>query len=191
MNVFLLCLFKLNVKRGLEDYHKTFLELGLYLHDDNLLLVSVSSTERARQSWRTSQRERLFCRSMPLTLTRAPMEGSHMASCTKTPLCLHSASTQTPVLLQHHSHTTCLKTSLEQNIRKHLYLIKLGDVKCIYFFYLLIPKTSKQLPPPQKKEKQEKETQHVPEQLQIASFNSVFVFHYCVLQILILMYILK
>lgn len=104
MKVFLLCLFKLDVKRGLEDYHKTFLELGLYLNVFNLLLVSVSSTERARQSWRTSQQERLFYRSMPLMLTRAPMEESHMVSCTKTPLCLHSASTQTPVLL-HTIHT--------------------------------------------------------------------------------------
>lgn len=73
--------------------------------------------------------------------------------------------------------------TIEQNIRKHLYLIKLDDVKCI-FFYLLIPKTPKQ---PKKKKK----TQHVPEHFQIASFNSLFVFQYCILQLLILMCILK
>lgn len=89
------------------------------------------------------------------------------------------------------THHMSYTTSLEQNIHKHLHLIKLDDVKCSYFFYLLIPKTPKQPPPKKTKKNQEKQTQHVPEHFQIASFNAVFVFHYCVLQILILMYILK
>lgn len=69
-----------------------------------LILLSVSSTERAHQSWRTSRRGRLFCRFMLWMLTRAPMAGSHTASCTKTPLCLHSAYTPTPVLQHTQTH---------------------------------------------------------------------------------------
>lgn len=60
--------------------------------------LSASSTERARQSWRISQRGRSSSRSMLWMLTRALTEGSHTASCTKTPPCQHSVFTRTQVL---------------------------------------------------------------------------------------------
>lgn len=60
--------------------------------------LSVSSTETAHQSWRTSQRGRSSSRSMLWMLMRALTEGSHTASCTKTPPCQHSVFTRTQVL---------------------------------------------------------------------------------------------
>lgn len=81
-----------------------FLSLPPDLPSHCVFLLSVSSTERARQSWRTSRQGLLFCRFTLWMPTRAPMAGSHTASCTKTPLCRHSAYTLTLVL--EHTHTS-------------------------------------------------------------------------------------
>lgn len=88
-----------------------------------LLLLSVSSTERAPRSWRTSQQGRSFCRSMLWMLTRAPMAGSHTASCTKTPRCPHSVYTQTQVLKHtHHRHLHLYKHTRTE----HTLLFQMG-----------------------------------------------------------------